>query len=112
LSPRDEECWDQLLASLHVLGDGLVDTFLVLLAVALDINGVEHMAIPFAITPDDILAICQKKKSKGGYPLRQRQNVIEQLHTLACASLHATLTLLQVKQRQIMSPLFEILMNS
>jgi hypothetical protein len=43
------------------------------------------MIIPFAITPDDILATCQKKKSKGSYSVRQRQDVIEQLLTLARA---------------------------
>src|SRR5712664_1301955 len=40
-----DESWDHVLSSLHVLGDELVDTFLVLLAVALDTNGAEHMTI-------------------------------------------------------------------
>jgi hypothetical protein len=110
-APRDEESWDHVLASLHVLGDELVDTFLVLLAVALDINGAEHMTIPFAITPDDILAIRQKKKSKGSYSARQRQNVIEHLYTLARASVSGTLILPQAKRRHIESPLLEILAN-
>lgn len=111
LVPRADESWDHVLSSLHVLGDELVDTFLVLLAVALDTNGAEHMTIPFALTPDDILAICQKKKSKGSYSVRQRQNVIEQLLTLARASVHATLTLPQAKQRHIEGSLLEILTN-
>jgi hypothetical protein len=108
-SPRDEESWDHVLASLDVLGDELVDTFLVLLAVALDTNGAEHITIPFTITPDDILAIRQKKKSKGSYSARQRQNVLEHLYTLARASVSATLTLPQGKQRYIEGPLLEIL---
>ena len=111
LSPRDEESWDHVLASLHVLGDELVNTFLVLLAVALDTNGAEHMTIPFAITPDDILAICQKKKSNGSYSVRQRQNVIEQLLTLARAWVRAVLILPRAQQRHIESPLLEILTN-
>jgi hypothetical protein len=111
LSPRSEESWEQVLASLDLLGDELVDTFLVLLAVALDINGTERISTPFVITTDDILAICQKKKSKGGYPTRQRLNVIAQVHTLARASVRATLVLRNGKQWQIESPLLEVLMN-
>ncbi len=111
LSPRSEESWEQVLASLELLGDELVDTFLVLLAVALDINGTERISTPFAITTDDILAICEKKKSKGGYPTRQRLHVIAQVHTLARASVRAALDLRDGKQWQIESPLLEVLMN-
>jgi hypothetical protein len=103
LSPRSEESWQQVLASLELLGDELVDTFLVLLAVALETNEPERITLPFAITADDILAICQKKKSKGSYAARQRQRVLEQVRTLA---------LQQGKQWQVESPLLEILMNS
>lgn len=111
LAPRAEESWDHVLASLHVLGDELVDTFLVLLAIALDTHGAEHLTIPFAITPDDILATCQKKKSKGSYSVRQRQNVIEQLLTLARVCVSAAFLLSPAKQRHIESPLLEILTN-
>lgn len=93
LSPRSHETWEQVLASLELLGDGLVDTFLVLLAVALDTNGTERITTPFTITADDILTICQKKKSKGSYAIRQRQNVLAQMHILAHASVCANLTL-------------------
>jgi hypothetical protein len=109
LSPLRGESWDHVLASLHALGDELVDTFLVLLAVALDTHGTKYITNPFAITADDILAICQKKKSNGSYSRRQRQNVIEDLYTLARASVRATLTLYRAKQRHIESPLLEIL---
>ncbi len=111
LAPRDEESWDHVLASLHVLGDELVDTFLVLLAIALDTHGAEHLTIPFALTPDDILATRQKKKSNGSYSVRQRQNVIEQLLTLARVCVSAALLLPRAKQRHIESPLLEILTN-
>lgn len=110
LSPLHGESWDHVLASLDVLGDELVDIFLVLLAVALDAHGTKHITNPFTITPDDILAICKKKKSKGSYSGHQRQNVIEQLKTLARASVHATLTLHHGKQMHVESPLLEILM--
>ena len=93
LTPRSEESWEHVLTSLDLLGDELVDTFLVLLAVALDTNGNERITTPFAITVDDILAIRQKKKSKGSYLARQRQGVIAQMHALAQASVHATLVL-------------------
>src|SRR5207245_242686 len=111
LSPRSEESWEQALASLELLGDELVDTFLVLLAVALDTHGTEHISIPFAITVDDILALCQKKKSKGSYPVRQRLHVIEQVQILSRISVRATLVLRDGKQWQVESPLLEILLG-
>ncbi len=97
--------------SLDLLGDELVDTFLALLAVALDTNGTERITTPFTITADDILAICQKKKSKGSYTGRQRLNVIEQVRTLSQVSVHATLVLRDGKPWHVESPLLEILMN-
>jgi hypothetical protein len=109
LSPLHGESWNHVLASLDALGDELVDTFLVLVAVALDTHGTKYITNPFAITADDILAVCQKKKSKGSYSRRQRQNVIEDLYTLARASVRATLTLYRAKQRHIESPVLEIL---
>jgi binding-protein-dependent transport system inner membrane component len=109
LSPRSEESWEQTLASLELLGDELVDTFLVLLAVALDTHGTERISTPFAITVDDILALCQKKKSKGSYPVRQRLHVIEQVQILSRVSVRATLVLRDGKQWQVESPLLEIL---
>ncbi len=111
-SPHNEESWEHVLASLNILGDELVDTFLVLLAVALDTHGTEHITLPFALTPDDILVICQKKKSKGSYSNRQRQNVIEQVQTLARASVYATLTLPWGKPWHVESPLLEIIMTA
>jgi predicted Fe-S protein YdhL (DUF1289 family) len=111
LSPRSEESWEQVLVSLDLLGDELVDTFLVLLAVALDTHGPKRITAPFAITADDILALCQKKKSKGSYPARQRLHVIEQVRTLLRVSVHATLTLEDGKQWQVEHPLLEVLKN-
>jgi hypothetical protein len=111
LSPRSEESWEQVLASLDLLGDELVDTFLVLIAVALDTNGTERITLPFTITPEDILAICQKKKSKGSYPARQRLHVVEQVQTLSRVSVRATLVLRDGKQWQVESLLLEILMD-
>jgi len=109
LSPRSVESRDCVRASLDVLGDELVDTFLALLAVALDTNGTEHITLPFTITPDDILSIRQKKKSKGSYSVYQRQKVIEQVQALAHASVSATIPLHKAQLRQIESPLLELL---
>lgn len=109
LVPREQEAWQQVVDSLDLLGDELVDTFLVLLAVALDIHGTERVTHPFAITPDDILAICQKKKSKGSYPARQRETILAQIHTLARISVRANLILRDGKPWQVESPLFELL---
>jgi len=111
LSPFNEESWEQGLASLHLLGDELVDTFLALLAAALDIHGSELITLPFAITPEDILAICRKKKSKGSYRSRQRQSVLAQIDTLARISVRAILILRDGRQWQVESPLLEILRN-
>jgi len=111
LSPHSEESWEQVVVSLDLLGDELVDTFLVLLAVDLDTNGPVRITLPFAISPDDILAICQKKKSKGSYPARQRLKVIEQVLTLARTSVQATLVLRNGKPWHVESPLLEVLMN-
>ncbi len=111
LSPGSEESWEQVVASLALLGDELVDTFLVLLAVALDTNGPERITTPFAITADDILAICQKKKTKGSYLTRQRQSVLEQMRILAQVSVDATLVLRDGKSWQVKSPLLEILIH-
>jgi len=111
LTPRSEETWDHVLVSLDLLGDELVDTFVVLLAVALDTNEAEHITNPFAITADDILAVCQKKKSKGSYSPRQQQSVHEHIHTLARASVRVTL-LGESKQWQVESPLLEMLINA
>ena len=109
LSLRREKSRDCVRDSLDVLGDELADTFLALLAVALDTNGTEHISLPFTITPDDILSIRQKKKSKGSYSVYQRQIVIEQVQTLAHASVSATIPLHKAQRRQIESPLLELL---
>ncbi len=109
ISPRSEESRDCVRASLDVLGDELVDTFLALLAVALETNGTEHITLPFTITPDDILSIRQKKKSKGSYSAYQRQKVIEQVQTISRASVYATIPLHKAQWRHIESPLLEFL---
>ena len=111
LSPHKEESWDHVIASLHLLGDELVDTFLVLLAVALDTHETRRITAPFEITPDDILAICQKKKSKGSYTARQRQCVLEQVQTLARTSVFAKLTLRRGEPHMVESPLLEVMMD-
>ena len=53
LALHSDESWEQVLASLDLLGDELVDTFLVLLAVALDTNGTERIATPFEIVAEE-----------------------------------------------------------
>ena len=111
LAPHGEEPWERVLASLDVFGDELVDTFLALLAVALDTNGTEYITTPFALTVEDILSVCQKKKSKGGYPTRQRQSVIAHVYVLTHASVCASLVLRDGKQRQVEGTLLEVLMN-
>jgi hypothetical protein len=79
----------------------------VLLAVALDTHGPKRITTPFAITLDDILTICQKKKSKGSYLIRQRLHVIKQVQALAKISVNVMLVLRDGKQWQIESPFVE-----
>lgn len=107
-SPRSGETREQLLASLFLLGDELVDTFLVLLAVALDCHGAASINLPFPIQVDDILTICQKKKSKGCYSERQRQKVFQQILVLSRASVEATLTTSRGKTWNVKSSLLDI----
>jgi hypothetical protein len=110
-SPRSNESWEQVLLSLQLLGDELVDTFLVLLAVALDTNGTKHITLPFSITADDILVICQKKKSKGSYTARQRLQVSEHIWVLTRVCVQADLALRDEQQWHVESPLLEVLMS-
>ena len=110
-SPRGKESWQQVQSSLALLGDEIVDTFLALLAVALDSNGTERISLPFEISVDDILALCQKKKSKGSYPAQQRLKVIAHVQALARASVSATLVLRDGKQWYVESPVLELLVS-
>jgi hypothetical protein len=65
--PGSEEGWKEVLLSLHLLGDELVDTFLALLAIALDTHGIEHLTLPLTLQPTDLLAVCQKQTLRGQY---------------------------------------------
>jgi len=110
-SPRGKESWRQVQSTLALLGDEMVDTFLALLAVALDSNGTERISLPFEISVDDILALCQKKKSKGSYPAHQRLRVIEYVQALARVSVRTTFMLRDGKQWYVESPVLEVLVN-
>lgn len=91
ISPGNDENWSAVLKSLNILGDEVIDTFIALLAIAIDTNGANNITMPFYVNPDDILAACQRKRSNGAYTPLQRANVIEHLRTLSHAHVRATL---------------------
>jgi hypothetical protein len=89
--PQDGEGFDTILAALNTLGDGCIDTHIAVQAIALERNGVQHIRMPFRISPDDILEICKKKKSNGSYTALQRAEVIKHLKTLSQARIIAVM---------------------
>jgi len=91
IAPGSDENWSAVLKSLNILGDEVIDTFIALLAIAIDTNGANNITMPFYVNPDDILAACQRKRSNGAYTPLQRANVIEHLRTLSHAHVRATL---------------------
>ena len=59
------EGWETIVSALNTLGDGCVDTYMAIIGMAIERNGVEKIRTPFELSPDDILAFCGKKKSNG-----------------------------------------------
>lgn len=90
LTPQEGENFDTILHAINTLGDGCVDTFIALQAMAIDMNGVQHIRTPIEISPDDILEVCGKQKSHGSYTPHQRADVIKHLKTLSQAHVIAT----------------------
>lgn len=91
ISPGQGQAWDDVLKSLEVLGDEVVDTFCALLALALDRYGTGRLHEPFYLSPDDILHVCQRRLSHGSFTPQQRAGVIEHLQVLTQAQVLATL---------------------
>ncbi len=112
LAPKSGEAWNHVLTLLRTVGDQLVDTFLALLAIAIDTHGTEHITRPLTLHPDDLLAICQKKKSHGSYTAEQRARVMEHLHTLSRIQVFATFTLRSGKQIRAESTILDVLDRS
>lgn len=84
------QAWDDVIRSLDVLGDEVVDTFCAFLALALDQVGSQRLTDAFYISPDDILHICQRKQSNGSYLPQQRATIVDHLHILSRAHVLAT----------------------
>ena len=109
----DEENWEQVLRSLNVLGDEVVDTFVAVVALALDVNRTKEITAPFYVSPDDILAVCDRKKSNGSYTPTQRGHVIEHLRILSYAHVRASLATKKQRGKTIElraeSPIVEVL---
>lgn len=85
IRPLDDENFETIIYAVNTLGDGCIDTFIALQAIAIERNGVEHIRTPVELSPDDILEVCGKKKSNGSYTPNQRAEVIAHLKTLSQA---------------------------
>lgn len=91
IQPEEGEGWDQVLYALNTLGDGCIDTYIALLAIMIEQNGVERIDTPVMVKTDDILEARRMKKSNGGYTTEQRAEVIKHLKTLSQAYITATI---------------------
>lgn len=93
ISAQDEEKWETVIHALNTLGDGCIDTYIAVNAIALEQNGTESNRIrtPILVSPDDILAICGKEKSHGSYTPFQRAEVVKHLKTLSQTRVRMTM---------------------
>jgi hypothetical protein len=93
IRPLENEGFETVLHALNTLGDGCIDTYIAVTAIALEKNGTDPARIrtPFLISPDDILEVCGKQKSHGSYTPFQRADVIKHLKTLSQARVIAVM---------------------
>ena len=91
IRPLEDEGWETVLSSLNTLGDGCIDTYLAVMAMAIDCHGTQHISLPLQVSPDDILEVCGKKKSHGSFTALQRVEIIKHLKTLAQVHVVATI---------------------
>jgi hypothetical protein len=94
------EGWETIVSALNTLGDGCVDTYMAVMGMVIERNGVEKIRTPFELSPDDILAFCGKKKSNGSYIAQQRSEVIKYLKTLSQAHVIAVIPSVQTRKRR------------
>ncbi len=100
IEPQKDEGWETILTALNTLGDGCMDTFTALMAIAIERNGIDKMRMPFEISPDDILAVCKKEKSKGSYKISQKAEIVAHLKTLSQAHVIATIPTVITRKRK------------
>lgn len=93
ISAQEGEGWETVLNALNTLGDGCIDTYIAVMAIAIEQNGTDgdRLRIPITINPDDILAICGKEKSHGSYTPFQRAEIIKHLKTLSQSKIIVTM---------------------
>lgn len=108
ITPGDDENWDHVLIWLNTLGDEMVDTFIAVMALAIDENGVEGITAPFWHRPDDGLAICQRKKSNRAYTPDQRAAWIENLRILSRMHIRAESPGARGRTRYLNSALIDV----
>jgi hypothetical protein len=100
IRPLENEGLDTVLAALNTLGDSCVDTYMALMAIALDRNGTENIRLSFFVSPDDILGVCGKKKTNGSFTPVQRADVTAHLKALSQARIIATIPMPASKRRK------------
>lgn len=91
IRPGVDEPFEVVIHALNTLGDECIDTYVAVMAIALERNGTDRVGTPFTISPDEILEVRRRKKSNGSYTPNQRAEVIAHLKTLSLARVVATM---------------------
>ena len=111
IRPGSQETWSQVLESLALLGDAVVDTFCSLISLAHEAHPGD-LSHPFFVSVDDILHLCERKQSNGAFTARQRSDILQ--HFLTLSRVHVTASMpgqgrKQRVTRRIDSAVFEVL---
>lgn len=96
------DTFDNLTAAILGLGDGVVDTWIAIVAMGVEKNGCdpERIRVPFLVNPDDILELCQKEKSNRSYSPFQRVDIIRHIKILSQITVRATHTIPSTSKRK------------
>jgi hypothetical protein len=93
IGAQQEEGWETVISALNTLGDGCIDTYIAVMAMAIEQNGTDgdRLRLSIMVNPDDILAICGKEKSHGSYTPFQRAEIVKHLKTLSQTKIIVTM---------------------
>src|SRR5579883_1386970 len=64
IRPGEDEPFEVVIHALNTLGDECIDTYVAVMAIALERNGTDRVSNPFNISPDEILEVRKRKKSR------------------------------------------------
>lgn len=91
IKPLENEGFGTVLTAVSTLGDDCLDTYIAIMAIALEKNGTERIRLPITLSPDDILAVCGKEKSHRSYTIARRLAIVSHLKTLSQSRIIATM---------------------